>query len=124
MGLHIFRSTLFRCLHLRLNYRVRSATRELAPQLRNDRLSEFGLHREHVLQITRVIFRPELLARVGAGEARCNAHVVAGLAHAPIDKTCHAQFLSDLLRGRILAFERKCRCSRGHPQSGNFLQYG
>ena len=105
VGLHIFRSAFFRRLHLCLNDRICRATRELAAQLSHDCLREFGLHREHILQVTRVIFRPELLAGVGASEPRCDTHVVAGLPHAPIDQVRHTKFLPDLLRRCIFPFE-------------------
>src|SRR4029450_11259755 len=57
--LHIRRAALFCRFHLRLNHRIRGATRELAPQLSNDGLGEFGFDGEHVLQIASKIFRPE-----------------------------------------------------------------
>ena len=78
---------------------------------------------EHVFQITSKIFRPELLARVGASEPGRDAHNVAGLAHTSLDQMRHAEFLPDLLRGRILAFEGKRRGPRGDMQPGNFLQH-
>ena len=125
VGLHIFRPAFFRRLHLRLNRRLRrricGAIRELTAQLCYDGLSEFGLHGKHVLQITSKVFRPELLARVGAGEPGRDPHAVAGLAHASLDQMRHTKFLPDLLGRRVLAFERKCRRPRGHVQPGNFL---
>ena len=127
MGLHIFRPAFFRRLHLRLNRRLRrricGPIRELTAQLCHDGLSEFGLHGKHVLQITSKVFRPELLARVGAGEPGRDPHAVAGLAHASLDQMRHAKFLPDLLGRRILAFERKCRCPCRHVQPRNFLQH-
>ena len=36
---------------------------------------------------------------------------------------CDAEFLTNLLGGGILAFERKRRGPRGHMQSGNLLQH-
>ncbi len=103
--------------------RIRGPACELTAQLSHDGLGELGLDREHILQITIKIFRPELLARVGATEPRHDAHNVAGLAHAPVNQTRDAEFFSDLLRGRILAFERKRRGPRRDMQSGNFLQH-
>ena len=117
VGLHIFRPTFFRRLHLclnrRLGRRIRGAIRELTAQLSHDSLGELGLHGEHVLQITRVVFRPELLARLGLSKPGRDAHDVAGLAHTPLNQMRDAEFLPDLLRGRIFAFERKCRGPRG-----------
>ena len=67
---HIFRSAFFRRLHLRLNCRlgrrIRRAIRELTAQLPDNGLGELALDCEDVLQITRVVFRPELLARISA----------------------------------------------------------
>ena len=127
MRLDIFRSTFFRRLHLRLNRRlgcrIRRATRELTAQLPHDGLGEFGLHSEHIFQIARVIFRPLLLARVSLSESGRDAHDVAGLAHTSFDQMRDAEFLSDFLRGRILAFEGKGRGPRGDVQPGNFLQH-
>ena len=59
---------------------------ESTAQLFDDRLREFGLHREHVLQITGIIFRPEFLAGVGAGEPGSDPHCFAGFAHASVDQ--------------------------------------
>ena len=110
VGLHIFRPAFFRRLHLclnrRLGRRIRGAIRELTAQLSHDSLGELGLHGEHVLQITRVVFRPELLARLGLSKPGRDAHDVAGLAHTPLNQMRDAEFLPDLLRGRIFAFER------------------
>src|SRR5262245_24462358 len=74
MSLHVFRSALFRLLHLRLNCAVRSSAAKLAVQFSDDGLGKLRLHREYVLQITRVVFRPDLLAGVGASEPGGNAH--------------------------------------------------
>src|SRR5260370_41444042 len=70
MRLDIFRPAFFRCLHLRLNFLFRTWVRsaESAAQLFDDRLREFGLDCEHVLQVTGIIFRPKFLAGVGASE--------------------------------------------------------
>ena len=48
---------------------------------------------------------------------------VAGFAHAPVDQIRHAEFLSDLLGRRVLAFERKRGRARGHMHPRNFLQH-
>ena len=128
VGLHVFRAAFFRRLHLRLNRRlgrrIRRATGELSTQLGYDGLGEFSLDREHVLQITSKIFRPELLARVGASEPGRDAHNVPGFAHTSLNEMYHAEFLPDLLSGGILAFEGKRRGPRGDVQPGNFLQHG
>src|SRR5207247_7144146 len=63
MRLHIPRAALFRRLHLRLNHRIRGAICKLTAQLSHDSLGELGLHGEHIFQIARVVFGPELLAR-------------------------------------------------------------
>ena len=127
MCVDIFRSSFFRRLHFCLNFPFVGWTRRAACQaithLRHDCLREFALDREHVFQITREIFRPEFLARVGAGEPGRDSHRVAGFAHASFDEMGHPEFLSNLLGGRILAFERKRGRSRRHVHARNFLQH-
>src|SRR6184192_1660768 len=112
MGLDAFRSTFPHPAHfgltLRLSCRIGRATRELTAQLFDDSLGNLGLDSEDILQIACVIFRPLLFARVGLSESGRDAHGVAGLAHTSLDQMCDAEFLPDLLRGRILSFEGKC----------------
>src|SRR5262245_27846952 len=87
---HIFCPTLFRHLYQRLNCGIRSSARKLAAQFSDDGLGKLGLHREYVLQITRVVFRPDLLAGVGASEPGRDADDVARFAHASLDQMRHA----------------------------------
>ena len=127
VGLHVFRSASFGRSHLRLNRRfgrrIGGVVCELTAHLSHDGLRKFGLDGEHVFQITSKIFRPELLARVGASQPGRDAHNVAGLAYTSLDQMCNPKFLSDLLGGGILAFEGKRRGPRGDVQTGNFLQH-
>ena len=78
MRVDVFRPAFLGRLHFRLNFlfvgRTGRGTGELTAQLRNDRLREFGLDREHVFQITSKILRPEFLACVGAGKPRRDPH--------------------------------------------------
>jgi len=111
MGLDIFRSA-FHCrahfgLNLRLSCRIRRATGQLTAQLFDDSLGNLGLDGEDILQIARVIFRPLLFARVGLSESGRDAHDVAGFTHTSLDQMRDAQFLSDLLRGRVFTLEGK-----------------
>src|SRR5262249_56846869 len=101
---------------------VRSA--ESTAQLFNDCLRELGLDREHVFYVTRVIFRPEFFACIGAGEPGRDPNAVAGFADTSLDQMRYAEFLSNLLSGRVLAFEGKGRSARGHVHSRNFLEHG
>ena len=109
MRVEIFRPAFFRRLHLLLNFLFRRRTRirsaESTAQLFDDRLREFGLHREHVLQITGIIFRPEFLAGISAGEPSSDPHRVAGFAHTPLDQMRHAELLTNFLDCGVLAFE-------------------
>src|SRR5215813_12359389 len=106
VGVDIFRPAFFRRLHFRSNrclrLRIRGAACELTAQVSNDGLGELGLHGEHVLQIPRVVFRPELLAGVGPSEPSRDAHDVTSLAHTSLDQMRHAEFLPDLLGSGIL----------------------
>src|SRR5207244_11536032 len=112
---YVFRSAFLRRAHFGLNLRlscwIGRATGELSAQLFDDSLGKLSLDGEDILQIAGVIFRPLLFARVGLSEACCDAHNIASLAHASLDQMGHAKFLPDLLRGRVLAFERKGRVS-------------
>ena len=127
VGVDIFRPAFFRRLHLCsnrcLHLRIRGTACELAAQLPHDGLGEFGFDGEDVFQVASKIFRPKLFARIGSGKPGRDAHNVAGLSDTSIDQMSHAQFLPDLLRGGVLAFEGKRRCPRGHVQAGNFLQH-
>src|SRR5260370_30275152 len=73
VGLHVFRSASFGRSHLRLNRRfggrIGAVVCELTAHLSHDGLGEFGLDGEPVFQIQSKIFRPELLARVGASQS-------------------------------------------------------
>ena len=55
-------------------------------------------------------------------ESGGDADHVASLAHTSFDQMCHAEFLADVLRRGVLAFEGKGRSPRGNVQTGNFLQ--
>src|SRR6266480_7015242 len=103
MGLDAFRSAFLRRAHfglnLRLSCRIGRATRQLTAQLFDDSLGNLGLNGEDILQITCVIFRPLLFARVSLSESGRNAHDVASLANTSFDQMRHAEFLSDFLRG-------------------------
>ena len=105
MRLHIFCSTFFCRLHLRLDCGIRRSAGELAPQLPHDRLRKLGLDREDVLQITRLIFRPGLLAGIGAGEPGRDPHAVAGLAYTSLDQMRDTKLLSNFLRRRVFPLE-------------------
>ena len=111
MRLDVFRST-FHCrahfgLNLRLGCRIGGAIRQLTAQLFHDSLGNLGLDGEDILQIARVIFRPLLFTRVSLSESGRDAHDVAGLAHTSLDQMRDAEFLPDLLRGRVLTLERE-----------------
>src|SRR6266705_2514094 len=127
MRLDAFRSTFPRRAHfglnLRLSCRIGRATRQLTAQLFDDSLGDVGLDGEDILQVACVIFRPLLFTRVGLSKSGLDAYDVAGLAHTSLDQMRYAQFLPDLLRGGILAFEGKGRGPRGDMQSGDFLQH-
>ena len=106
MRLDVFRPAFLRRLHLRLDRRlgcrIDRATSELTAQLRHDRLGQLGLHREDVLQIARVIFRPDFLTGLGLGQPCRDPHHVAGFAHAAFDQPRDSELLSDFLRGGVL----------------------
>src|SRR5438477_12285414 len=111
MRLDVFRST-FHCrahfgLNLRFSCRIGRATRELTAQLFDDSLGNLGLDGEDILQIAGVIFRPLLFTRVGLSESGRDPYDVAGLAHTDLDQLRDAEFLTDLLRGRVLTLERE-----------------
>src|SRR5437762_5301513 len=95
MRVDIFRSSFFRRLHFCLIFPFVGWTRRASQpitHLRHDCLREFALDREHVFQITRKIFRPEFLARLGAGEPGRDSHRVAGFAHASFDEMATPSF--------------------------------
>ena len=125
--LDVFGSAFRRRLHLGLDFlfRCRNCVRagEATAQLCDDGLRELGLDREHVLQIARIIFRPEFFAGISPAEPRGDPHDVAGSAHTSFNQMRDAEFLTNFLGGGVLAFERKGRGPRGHMQSGNFLQH-
>src|SRR5205085_12633560 len=125
MRLDVFCTAFLRRAHfginLRLSCRIGRATCQLTAQLFDDSLGNLGLDGEDILQMARVIFRPLLFARASLSESGRNAHAIAGLAHTSLDQMRDAQFLSDLLRCRILSYERKRRSSRGNVKTGDFL---
>src|SRR6266850_63880 len=86
----------------RFGGRIGGVVCELTAQLSHDGLGKFGFDGEHVFQITSKIFRPELLARVGASEPGGDAHDVAGLAYTSLHQMRNPKFLPDLLRGGVL----------------------
>src|SRR6478672_10961828 len=111
VGLHVFRSASLGRSHLRFNRRfggrIGGFVCELTAHLSHDGLGEFGLDGEYVFQITSKIFRPELLARVGASEPGRDPHNVAGLAYTSLNQMRNPKFLPDLLRSGVLPFEGK-----------------
>src|SRR5437764_4998037 len=111
MRLDAFRSAFLRRAHfglnLRLSCRIGRATRELTAQLFDDSLGNLGLDGEDILQIAGVIFRPLLFTRISLSKPGRDANGVTGLAHTPLDQMRDAQFLTDLLRGRVLTLERE-----------------
>src|SRR5947207_13076570 len=108
VGLHVFCSASFGrshlCLNRRFGSRIGGVVCELTAHLSHDSLGEFGLDGEYVFQITRKIFRPELLARIGASQPGRDAHNVASLAYTSrseerrVGKECRARWSPSHIR--------------------------
>ena len=58
------------------------AWRQFCPQLIRDLLGEIGLNREHIRELTIVIFRPHVLVILCVNQLHVDAHAVANAANA------------------------------------------
>ena len=65
-------------------------------QVVDDRLRDFILNGEDILNFPVIALRPQMVAVLDSDELHGDAQTIAGLANAPLDDVMHAKLLADL----------------------------
>src|SRR6185295_6509294 len=91
-------------------------------QCRNDRLRDFVLQRENVVELAIVALGPHMTARSAIDQLGGDANATAGLAHAALEQMAHLELPRSLWRIDMLALEREGGVARGDPERRDLAQ--
>ena len=102
---------------------VHSVAQHRAAQFLHDGLRDVFLHREDVVKLAVVGFRPEVGIRRDLDQLRGDAYTIAGLAHTAFEHGGHVEFVRDRRNVDVGALEGERGRARGDAQAANLGEH-
>jgi hypothetical protein len=91
---------------------------------RNDRLRDFVLQRENVVEVAVVALGPDVAASRAIDKLSSDPDTAARFAHAAFEQVAHLELPRDLRRIDVLALEREGGVARGDPERRDLGKVG